>query len=65
MPTLIITGDPELGAIVTIKLGLEAVKLLKFGEFGHISNAGHCVRYEQYSPYLAMVNLYLKHNLPA
>lgn len=65
VPTLIITGDPELGAIVSTKLGLEAVKLLKHGEFGHISSAGHCVRYEQYGPYLAMVNLYLKHNLTA
>jgi pimeloyl-ACP methyl ester carboxylesterase len=61
--TLIITGDHELGAIVTPKLGIEAVELLDKGEFGHISRAGHCVRYEQYKPYLTMVKLFLKRNL--
>ncbi len=65
VPTLIITGDQELGAIVSLKVGLEAVQLLKHGEFGHISSAGHCVRYEQYNPYLTMINLFLKRNLPA
>ncbi len=65
VPTLIVTGDNELGAIVTLKLGIEAVELLKHGEFGHISGAGHCVRYEQYHPYLTMVKLFLKRNLRA
>jgi pimeloyl-ACP methyl ester carboxylesterase len=65
VPTLIITGDNELGAIVTPKLGVEAIELLEKGEFGHISAAGHCVRYEQYQPYLTMVKLFLKRNLPA
>ncbi len=62
-PTLIITGDNELGAIVTPKLGVEAVQLLDQGEFGHISGAGHCVRYEQYQPYITMVKVFLKRNL--
>ena len=65
VPTLIITGDNERGAIVTPKLGVEAVQLFDKGEFGHISAAGHCVRYEQYHPYLTMVQLFLKRNLPA
>jgi N-formylmaleamate deformylase len=63
VPTLIVTGDNELGAIITPKLGVEAVQLLKKGEFGHISGAGHCVRYEQYQPYLTMVRLFLKRNM--
>ena len=63
IPTLIVTGDNELGAIVTPKLGVEAVQLLEKGEFGHISGAGHCVRYEQYQPYLTMVRLFLKRNM--
>lgn len=63
VPTLIITGDVELGAIVTPKLGVEAVQILDKGEFGHISGAGHCVRYEQYQPYLTMVRLFLKRNI--
>jgi N-formylmaleamate deformylase len=63
VPTLIVTGDNELGAIVTPKLGVEAVQLLDKGEFGHISGAGHCVRYEQYQPYLTMVRLFLKRNM--
>jgi len=65
VPTLIVTGDNERGAIVTPELGVEAVKLLEKGEFGHISAAGHCVRYEQYQPYLMMVRLFLQRNLPA
>jgi pimeloyl-ACP methyl ester carboxylesterase len=65
VPTLIVTGDNELGAIVTPKLGVEAVKIMVKGEFGHISAAGHCVRYEQYQPYLTMVRLFLKRNLPS
>ena len=65
VPTLIVTGDNDLGAIVTPQLGVEAVELLEKGEFGHISAAGHCVRYEQYQPYLTMVRLFLKRNLPS
>jgi len=64
VPTLIVTGDNELGAIVTPKLGVKAVEILDKGEFGHISNAGHCVRYEQYQPYLTMVKLFLSRNMP-
>jgi pimeloyl-ACP methyl ester carboxylesterase len=64
VPTLIVTGDNERGAIVTPALGMEAVQLLEKGEFGHISAAGHCVRYEQYQPYLRMVSLFLERNLP-
>lgn len=63
IPTLIVTGDNERGAIVTPAIGMEAVQLLKKGEFGHISAAGHCVRYEQYQPYLRMVSLFLKRNI--
>ena len=63
VPTLIIAGDKDLGAIVSPAVGIEAIELLKHGEFGHISSAGHCVRYEQYQPYLTMVRLFLKRNL--
>lgn len=63
VPTLIVTGDNDLGAIVTPSLGVKAVQLLEKGEFGHISGAGHCVRYEQYQPYLTMVKLFLKRNM--
>jgi len=63
VPTLIITGDTELGAIVTPKVGVEAIQILNTGEFGHISAAGHCVRYEQYQPYLTMTKLFLKRNM--
>ena len=63
VPTLIITGDNDRGAIVKPSLGTEAIELMAHGEFGHISNAGHCVRYEQFQPYLTMVRLFLKRNL--
>ncbi len=62
-PTLIITGDNALGAIVTPKLGVKAIQLLDQGEFGHISAAGHCIRYEQYQPYLTMIQVFLKRNM--
>lgn len=65
VPTLIITGDNDLGAMVTPALGVEAIQLLAHGEFGHISKAGHGVRYEQYQPYLTMVKLFLERNLKA
>ena len=65
IPTLIVTGDVERGAIVSPAIGMEAVQVLEKCEFGHISAAGHCVRYEQYLPYLRMVNLFLKRNIPA
>ena len=65
VPTLIVTGDNELGAIVTPEIGVEAVEIMDSGEFGHISLAGHCVRYEQYQPYMTMIKLFLKRNLPA
>jgi pimeloyl-ACP methyl ester carboxylesterase len=64
VPTLLITGDNNLGAIVTPKLGVEAVQTFEKGEFGHISGAGHCVRYEQYKPYLTMMQIFLKRNAP-
>ncbi|MFN2304823.1 MAG: alpha/beta fold hydrolase, partial [Anaerolineales bacterium] len=64
VPTLIITGDKELGAILTPEMGVEAVQLFDQAEFGHISGAGHCVRYEQYQPYLAMLKLFLKQHMP-
>lgn len=64
VPTLIVTGDTELGAIITPKMGVDAVKILEKGEFGHISAAGHCVRYEQYHPYLTMLQIFLKRNMP-
>ncbi|MBG0788858.1 MAG: alpha/beta hydrolase [Anaerolineaceae bacterium] len=64
VPTLLIAGDPDLNAIVTPKLGIEAIEIMGFCEYGHISGAGHCVRYEQYKPYLTMVKLFLKRNLP-
>lgn len=63
--TLIITGDKDLGAIVSPAVGIEAVELMAHGEFGHISNAGHCVHYEQYGPFMTMLRLFLKRNLQA
>jgi len=63
VPTLIVTGDNDLGAIITPKLGLEAVQIMEKGEFGHISSAGHCVRYEQFKPYLTMIKIFLKRSM--
>lgn len=62
-PTLIVTGDVELGALITPSIGIEAIQLMDKGEFGHISGAGHDIRYEQFQPFLSMVKLYLKRNM--
>ena len=63
VPALIVTGDNESGAYITPSLGIEAIQLMDKGEFGHISGAGHYIRYEQYQPYLSMVKFFLKRNM--
>src|SRR2546421_12338973 len=58
-PILLITGDPERGAIVTPEAAQEAAQLWKQGELVHISGAGHNIRRDRYDETMAVVRAFL------
>jgi N-formylmaleamate deformylase len=58
-PVLLITADPDRGAIVTPEAAEEATKLWRTGRVVHIPGAGHNIRREQYEPYRAAVTAFL------
>ncbi|GAC1350867.1 MAG: hypothetical protein NVS4B9_30530 [Ktedonobacteraceae bacterium] len=58
-PILLITGDPELHAIVTPETAQEAEQLWKYGEVVHISGAGHNIRRDRYDETMAAVRAFL------
>jgi pimeloyl-ACP methyl ester carboxylesterase len=58
-PILLITGDPELHAIVTPETAQEAAQLWKHGEVVHISGAGHNIRRDRYDETMAAVRAFL------
>ena len=59
---LLITGNPQLGAIVTSETAHEAEQLWKHGEVKHISGAGHNIHRDRYEETMAAVRDFLKHN---
>ena len=59
VPTLVITGDPDLGAIVTPEVAQAATELNSEIEVTHIEDAGHSIRREQFAPYLSAVRAFL------
>jgi pimeloyl-ACP methyl ester carboxylesterase len=58
-PTLNITGDPELGAVVTPEVAQELARLCKNGEVVHISGAGHNIHRDRYDQTMAAVWAFL------
>ena len=58
-PILLITGDPERGAIVTPEAAQEAAQLWKHGELVHIIGAGHNIRRDRYDETMAVVRAFL------
>ena len=58
-PALLITADPERGAIVTPETAAEARRLLPSLEVVHIPGAGHNIRREQFDAFLAAVRAFL------
>jgi N-formylmaleamate deformylase len=58
-PILLITGDPELGAIVTPQVAQEAAQIWKNGEVIHISGAGHNIHRDRYDQTMAAVRAFL------
>lgn len=59
-PALFIYGDPDLGGIITPNLAQNAIRLMPNAQAVHIRNAGHCIRYEQFTSYLEAVRAFLK-----
>ena len=58
-PVLLITADPQQGAIVTDEDVAELQKSIQHLEREHISGAGHNIRREQFSRYIEVVNTFL------
>jgi N-formylmaleamate deformylase len=59
-PTLVITADVELGALITPAVSGELTSISKYVEINHIPGAGHSIRREKYKGYLAAINDFLK-----
>ena len=59
-PTLLITADNSLGAIVTPEIAEEAASIWQDGRMVHIPEAGHNIRREQFEKFVEVVSSYLK-----
>jgi N-formylmaleamate deformylase len=64
-PTLLITGDPDLGAIVTPETAEEVRSANQWIEVAHIPGAGHNIRREQWDAYLTVVKTFLDDKYPS
>lgn len=58
-PALLISGDPELGGLVTEAVAAEFVRLTASGRSAHIPGAGHAIHREQFAPFVAAVRAFL------
>ncbi len=58
-PTLLITGEPSLGAIITPEVAAEALTLIPQAVELHIANAGHNVRRDKFESYTRGVRAFL------
>ena len=59
-PILLITGDPELHAIVRPEIAQEATQLWKHGEVLHVSGAGHNIHRDRYDETMTAVRAFLR-----
>ena len=59
-PILLITGDPERGGIVTPESAREAAGFWRQGGVVHVPGTGHNIRRENYEPYRAAVEAFLR-----
>jgi N-formylmaleamate deformylase len=59
-PTLLITAEPERGAIVTPEIARQAAKMNSHIRVAHLNGAGHNIRRENYAGYLQAVRGFLK-----
>ncbi len=58
-PILLITGDPERGAIIPPQRAQELTHLWQHGQVAHILGAGHNIRRDQYDLFMAAVTQFL------
>ncbi len=58
-PILLITADPDRGALVTPEVAAEAAGLWQEGRVVRIAGAGHNIRREQFGPYMEAVRAFL------
>jgi N-formylmaleamate deformylase len=58
-PILLVTAEPELGAIITPQMVAEASALWKQGQEAHIPGAGHCIHRDQFDLYMEKVKAFL------
>jgi pimeloyl-ACP methyl ester carboxylesterase len=59
-PVLLITADPELGAITTPEVAAQAADLWLCGQLVRIPGAGHCIHRDQLAAYMSAVNVFLR-----
>jgi pimeloyl-ACP methyl ester carboxylesterase len=59
-PTLLITAEPEKGAIVTPQIANRAMKMNNFIRVAHLDGAGHNIRRENYPEYMQALRSFLK-----
>ena len=59
-PVLLLTADPDRGAIVRPETVAEAQRLCPTLTAVHIAGAGHNIRREQFEPFMQAVSAYLK-----
>ncbi|NLF01671.1 MAG: alpha/beta hydrolase [Anaerolineales bacterium] len=61
-PTLLVTGDPALGAIVTPEVAQEVTRRISHLEVAHIADAGHSIHRDQYALFIEAVTGFLQAN---
>jgi N-formylmaleamate deformylase len=61
-PTLLITGDPARGALVTPEVAREAARINQRIEILNLADAGHSVRRDRFAEYVAGVRAFLARN---
>ena len=59
-PTLLLTGDPQAGAIVTPEVAQEALGLLRRGQVARIAGSGHNIHRDRYEPSMHAVREFLR-----
>jgi N-formylmaleamate deformylase len=58
-PILLLTGDPEKGAIISPKTAAEAASYWQNGQVAHIPGAGHSIHRDQFEPFMQAVRGFL------
>ena len=59
VPTLLVTGEPALGAVVSAAVAEELRARNPLLRVAHVPAAGHCIRYEQAEQFSALVRAFL------